>query len=144
MKVVLTLLIEVIFAAAVMTGVILGLHTHKKRSLVLGVICDVFNIIMYGMPLSIMKKVVTTKSVEYMPFFLSLTGFLNGCIWTSYALIKFDIYLLISNGLGAILGAVQLVLYACYYKSTPTNVVAAADAKKPNRPKIQLSGSDNV
>ena len=38
-------------------------------------------------------KVIRTKSVEYMPFFLSLVNFLNGCCWTAYALIKFDIYI---------------------------------------------------
>ncbi|XBI00093.1 hypothetical protein VPH35_129257 [Triticum aestivum] len=77
-------------------------------------------------------KVIKTKSVEYMPFFLSLGSFLNGVCWTSYALIKFDLYvtsvsltvsalvfvraLQIPNGLSALFG---LVLYACYYRPTP-------------------------
>ncbi|PON43787.1 SWEET sugar transporter [Trema orientale] len=64
-------------------------------------------------------KVINTKSVEYMPFFLSLTNFLNGSVWTAYALIKFDIYVLVSNGLGALSGALQLILYGYYYGSTP-------------------------
>jgi uncharacterized protein with PQ loop repeat len=42
-------------------------------------------------------KVITTKSVEYMPFFLSLVSFLNGACWTAYALIRFDIYVTVSN-----------------------------------------------
>ena len=42
-------------------------------------------------------KVIKTKSVEYMPFFLSLVSFLNGVCWTSYALIKFDLYVTVSN-----------------------------------------------
>uniref|UniRef100_A0A2N9EDD8 Bidirectional sugar transporter SWEET n=1 Tax=Fagus sylvatica TaxID=28930 RepID=A0A2N9EDD8_FAGSY len=67
------------------------------------------------------KQVITTKSVEYMPFYLSLTNFLNGCIWTAYALIKFDIYVLVSNGIGALSGAAQLILYGIYYRSTPKN-----------------------
>ncbi|XP_045083591.1 uncharacterized protein [Aegilops tauschii subsp. strangulata] len=60
-------------------------------------------------------KVIKTKSVEYMPFFLSLLSFLNGVCWMSYALIKFDLYVTIPNGLGALFG---LVL-ACYYRPTP-------------------------
>uniref|UniRef100_A0ACD5VN71 Uncharacterized protein n=1 Tax=Avena sativa TaxID=4498 RepID=A0ACD5VN71_AVESA len=60
-------------------------------------------------------KVIKTKSIEYMPFFLSLVSFLNSVCWTSYALIKFDLHVTIHNGLGALFG---LVLYACYYKST--------------------------
>ena len=42
-------------------------------------------------------KVIKTKSVEYMPFFLSLVSFLNGVCCTSYALIKFDLYITVSN-----------------------------------------------
>ncbi|KAM3412200.1 hypothetical protein ACQJBY_003711 [Aegilops geniculata] len=64
-------------------------------------------------------KVIKTRSVEYMPFVLSLVNFLNGCCWTGYALIKFDLYITIPNGLGAVFGLAQLILYACYYRSTP-------------------------
>jgi solute carrier family 50 protein (sugar transporter) len=42
-------------------------------------------------------KVIKTKSVEYMPFFLSLVSFLNGVCWISYALIKFNLYVIVSN-----------------------------------------------
>ncbi|KAH0776871.1 hypothetical protein KY290_008282 [Solanum tuberosum] len=44
------------------------------------------NIMMYAAPLSVM----------YMLFFLSLFSFLNGVSWTSYALIRFDAYILVS------------------------------------------------
>ncbi|KAK4750543.1 hypothetical protein SAY87_004025 [Trapa incisa] len=142
-KVMLCLLLEVIFTAVVATGVLLGLKTFTKRSLAFGVICDVFNIIMYASPLTVMKKVITTKSVKYMPFTLSLAGFLNACIWTAYALIKFDIYILISNGLGSLFGAAQLILYACYFRSQPAEV-ADEDVKKTSRPEIQLSRSNIV
>jgi solute carrier family 50 (sugar transporter) len=40
--------------------------------------------------------VIKTKSVEYMPFLLSLVSFLNGCCWTAYALIRFDLYVTVS------------------------------------------------
>jgi hypothetical protein len=42
-------------------------------------------------------KVIKTKSVEYMPFFLKLVSFLNGVCWTSYALQKFDLRVTVSN-----------------------------------------------
>ncbi|KAM3272135.1 hypothetical protein ACQJBY_042371 [Aegilops geniculata] len=80
-----------------------------------GILCVIFGSAMYASPLTIMGKVIKTKSVEYMPFFLSLVSFLNGVCWTSYALIKFDLYVTIPNGLGALFG---LVL-ACYYRPTP-------------------------
>ncbi|XP_009375095.2 bidirectional sugar transporter SWEET6b-like [Pyrus x bretschneideri] len=127
---------EVIFFAAVVLITLLCVHGTKNRSMVVGIICDIFNIIMYSSPLTIMAKVIKTKSVEYMPFYLSLTNFLNGLVWTAYALIKFDIYILISNSLGAVSGLVQLVLYAWYYKSTPKDSKDVAG--KPTT-EVQLS-----
>ncbi|KAL0014292.1 hypothetical protein SO802_001361 [Lithocarpus litseifolius] len=136
-KVILGLSVEVIFAAIIIIITMTTLHTYKKRSLMVGVICDIFNILMYVSPLTIMKQVITTKSVEYMPFYLSLTNFLNGSIWTAYALIKFDIYMLVSNGIGAVSGAAQLILYAIYYRTTPKH-----NDDAPQKPtQIQLSGA---
>ncbi|MED6111499.1 Bidirectional sugar transporter SWEET6b, partial [Stylosanthes scabra] len=114
-KVLLLLLLEAIFFAAIALVTLLVLHGTTKRSLVVGVLCDIFNVMMYVSPLTIMAKVIKTKSVEYMPFWLSLANFLNGVCWTTYALFHpFDIYVLISNGIGACSGLIQLILYACY------------------------------
>ncbi|XP_004489295.1 bidirectional sugar transporter SWEET7b-like [Cicer arietinum] len=115
-RLILYVLIEAFFFAAIVLITMLALHGTTKRSLVVGIICDIFNIIMYVSPLTIMAKVIKTKSVKYMPFWLSLTNFLNGACWTTYALIHpFDIYVLISNGIGVISGLVQLILYAYYW-----------------------------
>ncbi|KAK4489048.1 hypothetical protein RD792_004842 [Penstemon davidsonii] len=64
------------------------------------------------------KQVIKTKSVKFMPFYLSLANFANGLNWLTYALIKIDPYLLVPNGLGALSGLVQLILYATYYRTT--------------------------
>ncbi|KAK4271226.1 hypothetical protein QN277_019949 [Acacia crassicarpa] len=115
-KVVVWLLVEAVFFTAIVLITMLALHGTKRRSLVVGILSDVFNVMMYASPLTIMAKVIRSKSVKYMPFWLSVTNFLNGLCWTTYALIHpFDIYVLISNGLGAISGAVQLILYAYYF-----------------------------
>ncbi|KAF8407931.1 hypothetical protein HHK36_007071 [Tetracentron sinense] len=110
---------ELLFFMTIATLTLVFAHTHEKRSMIIGTLCVVFGVMMYCSPLTIMHKVIVTKSVEYMPFFLSLANFLNGSVWLTYALIRFDLYITISNGLGAVSGAVQLILYACYYKSTP-------------------------
>ncbi|RWV79688.1 hypothetical protein GW17_00059139 [Ensete ventricosum] len=62
--------------------------------------------------------------VEYMPLSLSLASFFNGVCWTAYALIRFDPYITIPNGLGVMFAVAQLVLYAMYYKSTQMQVEA--------------------
>ncbi|OMO98479.1 SWEET sugar transporter [Corchorus olitorius] len=80
-------------------------------------------------PLAVWKKVITTKSVEYMPFWLSVASFVNGCCWSIYALIQFDLYIIISNGLGAVFGAMQLILYAYYYFYGKRHAGAKEDGK---------------
>ncbi|KAG4911508.1 hypothetical protein GYH30_051663 [Glycine max] len=121
-KLLIFLLIEVVFFAAVALITMLALHGTRQRSLVVGVLSDIFNVMMYVSPLTIMAKVIKTKSVKYMPFWLSLANFLNGACWTTYALIHpFDLYVLISNGIGAISGLIQLILYACYCSCNSKN-----------------------
>ncbi|WCJ20954.1 Bidirectional sugar transporter SWEET6b [Euphorbia peplus] len=137
-RVLMGLCAEIVFTAIVVAITLNVFHTLKSRTLFAGIFAVAFNIIMYGSPLLIMKKVIQTKSVEYMPLFLSIASFTNGCIWTAYACIYiFDPIMLVSNGLGSLFGLAQLILYAAYYKSTPrrNNV----DIEKPSE--IQLSGA---
>ncbi|KAG7991290.1 hypothetical protein I3843_02G067900 [Carya illinoinensis] len=93
-----------------------GRSKGETRIAALGILCAGLNIVMYSSPLAVMRTVVTTKSVEYMPFFLSFFFFLNGGTWTFYALLMRDYFLLVPNGSGFLLGTVQLVLYAIYYR----------------------------
>ncbi|PWA73648.1 bidirectional sugar transporter SWEET6b [Artemisia annua] len=113
------LLAEAVVFGTIATIDLTVFHTHTARSSFVGAFCVVFGIIMYASPLTVMLNVIRTKSVEFMPFTLSLAAFLNGVCWTTYALLKFDINILIANGLGAVLGCAQLVLYAWFWRSTP-------------------------
>ncbi|KAF8088026.1 hypothetical protein N665_0557s0026 [Sinapis alba] len=117
-KITISMVVEVVFMAVVIFCTLYFLHTTKQRSMLIGIMCIVFNVIMYASPLTVMKLVIKTKSVKYMPFFLSLASFMNGVVWVIYACLKFDPYILIPNGLGSLSGLVQLILYATYYKTT--------------------------
>lgn len=117
-KIIIALIIEAIFMAILIFITLTFLHGTKDRSMLIGIVAIVFNVIMYTSPLTVMKKVITTKSVKYMPFYLSLANFANGIVWAIYALLKFDPYILIPNGLGSVSGLVQLILYATFYRTT--------------------------
>ncbi|XP_057425665.1 bidirectional sugar transporter SWEET4-like [Lotus japonicus] len=112
-KIICCLLIEIVLL------LFIGLCYHQLRyehlsvSGMFGVLSDILNIMMYASPLTIMPKVLRTKSVKYMPFWLSVATFLNGVCWTIYALINspINIYVLISGSFGTISGIVQLILY---------------------------------
>ncbi|XP_010062171.2 bidirectional sugar transporter SWEET1 [Eucalyptus grandis] len=101
-----------VFAAVALVS-LLALHGNKRK-LFCGVAATVFSIIMYASPLSIMRLVIKTKSVEYMPFFLSLFVFLCGTSWFIYGLLGHDPFVAVPNGFGSGLGAMQLILYAIY------------------------------
>ncbi|KAJ7945885.1 Bidirectional sugar transporter SWEET [Quillaja saponaria] len=73
--IIIALIIEVIFMAAVVLVTLKVFHTTKDRSLIIGILCIIFNIIMYTSPLTVMHMVIKTKSVKYMPFTLSLASF---------------------------------------------------------------------
>ncbi|RDY00691.1 Bidirectional sugar transporter SWEET5, partial [Mucuna pruriens] len=64
------------------------------------------------------RQVIKSKSVKYMPFLLSLTNFFNGAVWTTYAVLKWDLFVMIPNSLGTLSGLTQLILYAVYYRTT--------------------------
>ncbi|XP_059443911.1 bidirectional sugar transporter SWEET4-like [Corylus avellana] len=122
LKFLLGLLIELIFIS-VLTSLVLTLtHSHKERSLIVGIIGILFGIMMYASPLVVMKMVLTTRSVEYMPFFLSFTGFLSGLTWSTYALIQFDLFILVPSVVGVVFSMAQLILYATFYKSTKRQI----------------------
>ncbi|CAI8590115.1 unnamed protein product [Vicia faba] len=86
----------------------------EARSGAVGIMGAALNILMYASPLAVMKTVVKTKSVEYLPFLLSFFFFLNGGVWLLYAVLVRDVILGVPNGTGFVLGAMQLVLYGVY------------------------------
>ncbi|XP_043709934.1 bidirectional sugar transporter SWEET3b-like [Telopea speciosissima] len=93
-----------------------ALHTHRLRKVFVGSIGLVASVLMYGSPLVAVKKVFKTKSVEFMPFYLSLFSFLASSLWMVYGLLSHDIFLTSPNLIGSPLGLFQLILYCIYRK----------------------------
>ncbi|KAJ7564445.1 hypothetical protein O6H91_02G017800 [Diphasiastrum complanatum] len=118
---VMKMLLVVILAFTIVTVItITVVHTHSKRTTLVGSVCVVVAIAMYTSPLSVMKMVIQTRSVEYMPFLLSLFVLLNSTI---------------PNGLGCLSGAAQLALYVFYRNSTPvTASLESLSGDKPLKP----------
>ncbi|KAJ3678063.1 hypothetical protein LUZ60_001866 [Juncus effusus] len=106
-----TIVISVFATVALVS--LLALH-GQPRKLFCGFAAAIFSICMYASPLSIMRLVIKTKSVEYMPFLLSLFVFLCGTSWFIYGLLGRDPFVAVPNGCGSFLGALQLILYAIY------------------------------
>uniref|UniRef100_A0A6M2EFF8 Bidirectional sugar transporter SWEET n=1 Tax=Populus davidiana TaxID=266767 RepID=A0A6M2EFF8_9ROSI len=107
--------LDLVFPAVSFLLMQLMLHGQLRID-ISGIFCVVFSMITYGSPLSAMKTVVATKSVEYMPFLLSFFLFINGGVWTVYAFLTEDYFIGIPNGTGFLLGTAQLILYVTYMK----------------------------
>ncbi|XP_011023712.1 PREDICTED: bidirectional sugar transporter SWEET17-like [Populus euphratica] len=115
--------LDLVFPAVSFLLMQLMLHGQLRID-ISGMFCVVFSMITYGSPLSAMKTVVATKSVEYMPLLLSFFLFINGGVWTVYAFLTDDYFIGIPNGTGFLLGTAQLILYVIYMKPKPSEKIS--------------------
>ncbi|XP_057962689.1 bidirectional sugar transporter SWEET16-like isoform X2 [Malania oleifera] len=106
-------LLDVGFLGLVIAITLLAFHGDMRLTFS-GVICSALNIGMYAAPLAVMRTVMKTESVEFMPFALSFFLFLNASSWSIYAVLVKDYYIGVPSGIGLVLGSFQLLIYAIY------------------------------
>ncbi|WOL03734.1 bidirectional sugar transporter SWEET14-like [Canna indica] len=127
------LLDVVAFAAIVLLTELFS--TGSTRAKILGWICVAFSVSVFAAPLSIIRLVIRTKSVEFMPFNLSFFLTLSAIAWFGYGLFTKDIYVQLPNVLGFLFGIAQMLLYIIYKKkknvvvepAVPEHVVKIAE-----------------
>nr|XP_048330594.1 bidirectional sugar transporter SWEET14-like [Ziziphus jujuba var. spinosa] len=108
------LVLLIAFGYGLMVILTLFLAKGQKRIQIVGWICLTVKLIVFAAPLCTMRKVIRTKSVEFMPFSLSLFQTLGAVIWFFYGLLLEDYKLALPNVVGFILGNFQMGLYIAY------------------------------
>ncbi|THU57850.1 hypothetical protein C4D60_Mb03t07930 [Musa balbisiana] len=122
-------MLNVGFFGAVVVVTLLSVHA-SMRLLVVGFLCAALTVGMYASPMAAMSTVVKTKSVEYMPFFLSFFLFVNGGVWSIYSVLVRDFFIGVPNAIGFALGSAQLVLYAVYRRKKPAAKASELEAEE--------------
>lgn len=133
----------VVFGTIAMTS-FLALHNRNSKKVVVGTAGMVATVILYGSPLSVIRRVIQTKSVEFMPsFYFSFFAFLGSVLWMVYGALSKDMIIMAPNFLGVPLGLGQMVLY-CVYRDKNNHRVEneKADEGKQLEPIAEMNDVD--
>ncbi|QCD78745.1 Bidirectional sugar transporter SWEET10-like [Vigna unguiculata] len=136
-----TLRMIVLFNFGGFCTIVLLTHLLAKgagRIKLLGWICVVFATSVFAAPLSIIRVVIRTKSVEFLPFPLSMLLLLSAIMWLLYGISLKDIYVTLPNVVGLTFGVIQIVLYAMY-----RNNKSVKDEKLPEH-KGDIGNNENA
>ncbi|KAL2943367.1 Bidirectional sugar transporter SWEET2 [Bienertia sinuspersici] len=117
------LLAAVFVTFAFLVIVSLRVFDFASRQIFVGFLSCASLISMFASPLFIIRLVIRTKSVEYMPFYLSLASFLMSVSFFAYGMLNWDAFIYVPNGIGVLLGITQLGLYS-YYSKRPSEAHA--------------------
>ncbi|GAY54985.1 hypothetical protein CUMW_160920 [Citrus unshiu] len=112
------LLLAVIGIFSIIVAVSLQIVNPFSRQMFVGLLSCAALISMFASPLFIINLVIQTKSVEFMPFYLSLSAFLMSTSFLAYGIMNWDPFIYVPNGIGTILGIVQLALYFNYKETS--------------------------
>ncbi|GAB2289364.1 hypothetical protein Dimus_023671 [Dionaea muscipula] len=114
------------------------------RQKILGWVCLIFSLSVFVAPLFVMRQVIRTKSVKYMPFLLSFFLTISAVMWFFFGLLKKDYYIAIPNVLGFSFGIVQMVLYAMYRKNSKEDKWEEEENPKVAAPKLPELTTDQI
>ena len=82
----------------------------RTKELIVGIVVNLNLVIFYAAPLSVIYAVVSQRNSAAIHVCTMVTNTVNGLFWAIYGLAVTDPFIYVTNGLGAILGIVQIAL----------------------------------
>jgi solute carrier family 50 protein (sugar transporter) len=97
--------------------------TLTTRQLVVGIIVNANLIFFYGAPLSTIFQVLRTRNSSSIHLPTMITNTANGIFWCAFGVAVMDWFILVPNGLGALLGGVQGALCVFFPRTADKSVL---------------------
>ncbi|KAG7379295.1 hypothetical protein PHYPSEUDO_008749 [Phytophthora pseudosyringae] len=95
-------------------------QSHSSTGTTLGVLVIISSVGLYASPMATIRHVIRTKTSSSMPFTMGVVNVINSFCWVVYAVLVDDIFILVPNASGALLGSIQLVLTFIYPRKAPS------------------------
>ncbi|GLJ30345.1 hypothetical protein SUGI_0600350 [Cryptomeria japonica] len=112
----------VLFASTAATSM-WGVEAGKKKMLV-GTTGMVASVILFGSPLSNIRVIIRSKSVDCMCIYFSIFSLLASLLWLVYGALSRDVHIMVPNFLGVPLASVQIIIYFTYWQMSRVQVDA--------------------
>ncbi|KAF1783155.1 SWEET sugar transporter [Phytophthora cactorum] len=112
------MLLETIYGLIALLG-----WTGQSRSstgTALGVLVIISSVGLYASPMATIRHVIRTKTSSSMPFTMGVVNVINSFCWVVYAILVDDVFILVPNASGALLGSIQLILTLIYPRKAPS------------------------
>jgi solute carrier family 50 protein (sugar transporter) len=102
--------------------------SQSTKEFIVGCVVNVNLVFFYGAPLSTILTVLRTRNSASIHLLTLATNTANGLFWGAYGLAVLDPFVYLSNGIGAALGVVQIVLVLTFPRNSKLEGKVVSDA----------------
>lgn len=88
--------------------------TPRTDELIVGVCVNINLFFFYGAPLSTILTVLKERDSSSIHKWTMITNTVNGAFWTAYGIAVMDPFIYVPNGIGSLLGVVQMVMVVLF------------------------------
>jgi len=127
----------VVLWTAIIAGISFADIAQDTREFIVGLVVNFNLLFFYGAPLSTIFTVLKTRNSVSIHIPLMLTATANGFFWAVFGFAVMDYFIFIPNGIGTILGVVQILLCSIF----PRNL---AESSATGEIKSQIMSASDV